>query len=408
MAYEGFALELSALKMVVMSAESKTAAVTSPLPMMELQLLQLGGGGGGGGIPAAEKQLPLLVLKVCQQIAQLKTHQSISYTAYQRSINADHHRHHHHRSEDDVYRSTLLKTMQSFLSECDLFSQRLETSYPTCLVRGLAVVAEHGWDEEEKKRGSSMMRRMPEEDLVGVMIQRHGAKQAIHTAAPAAAAGAALSKHVGIYPSLFKSSVDDENAAASIIDAVEALISPSLWLQFKEMERLTIDSFQALNGGAGGLGGSSQVDSQRIVSFLRSLTPSLRSSLPQLLDSIRTLGNRPMLLKHITELGFSHALLDVSTHDDDDNDDDSMVTDDHHRPPSLLQSSPSIAAAAAMLTQRVVDLLHSQLHRCQVVLLLLSLLQDLPGGGSFISPSLLYDVTHKHLPQVLLLMCIVG
>lgn len=407
MAYEGFALELSALKMVVMSAESKTAAVTSPLPMMELQLLQL------GGVPAAEKQLPLLVLQVCQQIAQLKTHQSISYTAYQRSINADprHHHHHHHSSEDDVYRSTLLKTMQSFLSECDLFSQRLETSYPTCLVRGLAVVAEHGGDEEEEeeKRGSSMMRRMPEEDLVGVVIQRHGAKQAIHTAATAVAAGAALSKHVGIYPSLFKSSVDDEHAAAaSIIDAVEALISPSLWLQFKEMERLTIDSFQALNGGggAGGFGGSSQVDSQRIVSFLRSLTLSLRSSLPQLLDSIRALGNRPMLLKHITELGFSHALLDVSTHDDDDDDDDSMVTDDHHRPPSLLQSSPSIAAAA-MLTQRVVDLLHSQLHRCQVVLLLLSLLQDLPGGGSFISPSLLYDVTHKHLPQVLLL-CIVG
>lgn len=356
MAYECYAAELNTMKMVVTSMESKTAAMmTIPLPMTEQQ---------GGGAPAAEK-LPLLVLEVCQQIAQLKTYQSISYTAHQQSSYADHHR------SEDMYRSTLLETLQSFLLECDLFSQRLETSFPTCLVRGLAVVAEHG------EEGSSMsMCRMPE-DLVGIVVQRHGTKQAIHTVTS--------SKHVDTHLSVSKSSVDDEHAAESIIDAVEALIGPSLRVQFKEMERLTIHNCQAFSG--------SQVDSHRIVSFLRSLTSSLRSSsLPQLLDSIRILGNRPMLLKHITELGFSCAMLDVSSHKDDD----TMVTDDH-RPPSL-QSSPIIAA---MLTQRVVDILHNQLYRCQLVLLLLSLLQDLGAGGSFVSPSLLYDVTHKHLPQVL-------
>lgn len=375
MAYECYAAELSTLKMVVMSAESKTTAtMTIPLPMTEQQ--QVGGGGGGGGGPAAEK-LPLLVLEVCQQIAQLKTHQSISYTAHQQSSYADHHR------SEDVYRSTLLETLQSFLSECDLLSQRLETSYPTCLVRGLAVVGEHG--EEES---TMSMCRMPE-DLVGIVVQRHGTKQAIHTAAS--------SKHADTHQNLSsKSPIDDEHAAESIIDAVEALIGPSLRVQFKEMERLTIHNCQALSGGGSSRSSGSSVDSHRIVSFLRSLTSSLRSSsLPQLLDSIRILGNRPMLLKHITDLGFSCALLDVSSHNDDDND-DSMVTDDH-RPPSL-QSSPIIAA---MLTQRVVDILHKQLYRCQLVLLLLSLLQDLGEGGSFVSPSLLYDVTHKHLPQVL-------
>lgn len=379
MAYECYAAELNTLKMVVTSTESKTTAMmTIPLPMMEQQQ----GGGGGGGGPAAEK-LPLLVLEVCQQIAQLKTHQSISYTAHQQSSYANHHR------SEDMYRSTLLETFQSFLSECDLLSQRLETSYPTCLVRGLAVVAEHG---EERSSMSMPMCRMPE-DLVGIVVQRHGTKQAIHTAAS--------SKHADTHLSVSKSSVDDEHAAESIIDAVEALIGPSLRVQFKEMERLTIHNCQALSGGGGSSRSSgSQVDSHRIMSFLRSLTSSLRSSsLPQLLDSIRILGNRPMLLKHITELGFSCALLNVSSHNDDDND-DSMVTDDHRSP--SLQSSPIIAA---MLTQRVVDILHNQLYRCQVVLLLLSLLQDLGEGGSFISPSLLYDVSHKHLPQVL---CCVG
>ena len=364
MAYESYAAELNTLKMVVTSTESKTAAMmTIPLPMTEQQ---------GGGAPAAEK-LPLLVLEVCQQIAQLKTYQSISYTAHQQSSYADHHR------SEDMYRSTLLETLQSFLLECDLFSQRLETSFPTCLVRGLAVVAEHG------EEGSSMsMCRMPE-DLVGSVVQRHGTKQAIHTAAS--------SKYVDTHLSVSKSSVDDEHAAESIINAVKALIGPSLRVQFKEMERLTIHNCQAISGGGSSRSSGSQVDSHRIVSFLRSLTSSLRSSsLPQLLDSIRILGNRPMLLKHITELGFSCAVLDVPFH----NDDDTMVTDDH-RPPSL-QSSPIIAA---MLTQRVVDILHNQLYRCQLVLLLLSLLQDLGEGGSFISPSLQYDVTHKHLPQVL-------
>jgi len=354
MAYESYAAELNTLKMVVTSTESKTVAMmTIPLPITEQQ---------GGSAPAAEK-LPLLVLEVCQQIAQLKTYLSISYTAHQQSSYAD----------------TLLETLQSFLLECDLFSQRLETSFPTCLVRGLAVVAEHG------EEGSSMsMCRMPE-DLVGIVVQRHGTKQAIHTAAS--------SKHVDTHLSVSKSSVDDEHAVESIIDAVESLIGPSLRVQFKEMELLTIHNWQALSGGGSNRSSGSQVDSHRIVSFLRSLTSSLRSSsLPQLLDSIRILGNRPMLLKHITDLGFSCAVLDVSSH----NDDNTMVTDDH-RPPSL-QSSPIIAA---MLTQRVVDILHNQLYRCQLVLLLLSLLQDLGAGGSFVSPSLQYDVTHKHLPQVL-------
>jgi hypothetical protein len=228
------------------------------------------------------------------------------------------------------------------------------------------------------------MCRMPE-DLVGIIVQRHGTKQAIHTAAS--------SKYVDTHLSVSKSSVDDEHAVESIINAVKALIGPSLRVQFKEMELLTIHNWQAISGGGSSRSSGSQVDSHRIVSFLRSLTSSLRSSsLPQLLDSIRILGNRPMLLKHITDLGFSCAVLDVSSH----NDDDTMVTDDH-RPPSL-QSSPIIAA---MLTQRVVDILHNQLYRCQLVLLLLSLLQDLGEGGSFISPSLQYDVTHKHLPQVL-------
>jgi len=344
MAYEGFASERDTLKMVIMSAESKTATMI-PSSMKQQ-------------VPPPEK-LPRLVLEVCQQIAQLKTHQSISYTAYQRPNDEDY--------ADDMYRGILLKTFQSFLSECDKFSQRLETSYPTCLVRGLALAADNYQEE-----GSSLIQTS---DLIGIMIQRNGAMQAIHTVA----------SNADIHSSLFKLSPEDHHMAASIIDSIEALVGPSLRVQLKEMEYLTYESFQALNSGSDGCSGS--VDSQWLVSFLRSLTPSIRSSLPQLLDSIRALANRPMLLKHIIELGgISHALDDFSVHDD------STISDDH-RP--YLQLSPSIAA---MLTQRVVDILHSQLHRCQVVLLLLSLLQDV--GGSFISPSLLYDIKDKHQPQV--------
>ena len=376
MACEVFSKELNDLRMVAMSSESKSATTTTITPFMNIVARD-----------DQEDKLPLLVMTLCQQIAQLKTHQKITYSSlsHQRQpIDDD--------RAKDVYRDVLLQTYQAFTSECDLFSQSLETSCPSCLAKGLMMVIEKKHSTASSPSSSSSSMGMP--GVVAVLVQRNGAKQAIHIAADADTLPA---PDLTIHP--LSDDAQLAAAAGSIILTFEALVSPSLRIQLYEAEALALDSLQPFGGRVGGesisgrSSSSSSIDAQWLSDFFRSLTPSLRSSIPQLIDCMRALSSRPALLDHLTSMDhYTHETLDNYTRSLSLRHDDSAID----RGGSFLSYiSP---CTATMLTQRIVVALRKQLRRCELILLLLHLLQDI--GSGFMSTSVLYDINNKYLPKV--------